>query len=125
MTGSGSATAPSDPQHSREERAGQLLAGMTLEQKAAQLFMITPEALTGYSRVTEAGEVTRNCLEQYPVGGIIYMADNLVNPEQTRKMLANMSKYSRELLGFPIFLAVDEEGGTVARVARNEAFGVE
>ena len=117
--------APSGPQNSREERAERLLAEMTLEQKAAQLFMITPEALTGYSRVTAAGEVTRSCLEQYPVGGIIYMAGNLIDPEQTRRMLANMSEYGRELLGFPIFLAVDEEGGTVARVARNEAFGVE
>lgn len=107
------------------EEAERLLAGMTLEQKAAQLFIITPQALTDYSRVTAAGEVTRKCFEQYPVGGIIYMANNLVTPDQTRTMLKNMSKYSMELLGFPAFLAVDEEGGTVARVAQNKAFGVE
>lgn len=114
-----------EDEDSPESRARELLAGMTLEQKVAQLFMITPEALTGYARVTAAGEVTKQSFEQHPVGGIIYMADNLADPEQTRTMLANMARYSLEALGLPVFLGVDEEGGTVARVARNAAFGVE
>lgn len=107
-----------------DQRAAELLANMTIEQKVAQMFMITPEALTGYTKVTAADEVTKQSFLQYPVGGIIYMANNLVNPEQTRAMLSNMSDYSMELAKIPIFLGVDEEGGTVARIARNEAFGI-
>ncbi len=110
---------------SADRRAAEILSGMTLEQKVAQLFMVTPEALTGYTKVTAAGEATKQSFEQYPVGGVIYMADNLVDRQQTRTMLENMEAYSMELLGIPVFLGVDEEGGTVARIAKNEAFDVE
>lgn len=113
------------PDSSADDRVEKLLAGMDLKQKVAQMFMVTPEALTGYSKVTAAGEVTKQCFIRYPVGGVIYMAGNLIDTEQTRIMLSNMQDYSVEYLGFPVFLGVDEEGGTVARIAGNRAFGVE
>lgn len=34
------------------EQATQLVSGMSLEDKVAQMFVITPEALTGYASVT-------------------------------------------------------------------------
>ena len=113
--------------HSGQETTGnstveERLASMTLEEKAAQLFIITPEALTGYTQVTQSGEVTRKALEQYPVGGLIYFADNLQTPDQVKAMTAGVQKYAEELQGLPLFLAVDEEGGTVARLGNNEAF---
>lgn len=118
-------SAEEPPDSSADDRVEKLLAGMDLKQKVAQMFMVTPEALTGYSKVTAAGEVTKQCFIRYPVGGVIYMAGNLIDTEQTRIMLSNMQDYSAEYLGFPVFLGVDEEGGTVARIARNRAFGVE
>ncbi len=116
---------PSFPEDFDNNRVEEFLAGMSLEQKIAQMFMVTPEALTNYTKVTAAGEVTKQRFMQYPVGGVIYMAGNLVDPEQTREMLTNMENYSIEFLGFPVFLGVDEEGGTVARIAKNKAFKVE
>lgn len=71
-----------------------------------------------------AGEETREAFNAYPVGGIIYFSQNLIGPEQTRTMLMNTQSYARERSGFPVFLSVDEEGGTVARVGSNPAFGV-
>ncbi len=118
-------SAEEPPDSSADDRVEKLLAGMDLKQKVAQMFMVTPEALTGYSKVTAAGEVTKQCFIRYPVGGVIYMAGNLIDTEQTRIMLSNMQDYSVEYLGFPVFLGVDEEGGTVARIAGNRAFGVE
>lgn len=118
-------SAEEPPDSSADDRVEKFLAGMDLKQKVAQMFMVTPEALTGYSKVTAAGEVTKQCFISYPVGGVIYMAGNLIDTEQTRIMLSNMQDYSVEYLGFPVFLGVDEEGGTVARIARNRAFGVE
>ena len=118
-------SAEEPPDSSADDRVEKLLAGMDLKQKVAQMFMVTPEALTGYSKVTAAGEVTKQCFIRYPVGGVIYMAGNLIDTEQTRIMLSNMQAYSVEYLGFPVFLGVDEEGGTVARIAGNRAFGVE
>ena len=118
-------SAEEPPDSSADDRVEKFLAGMDLKQKVAQMFMVTPEALTGYSKVTAAGEVTKQCFIRYPVGGVIYMAGNLIDTEQTRIMLSNMQDYSVEYLGFPVFLGVDEEGGTVARIAGNRAFGVE
>ena len=97
---------------------------MALEDKVAQMFVITPEALTGYTSVTAAGDTTKTAYESRPVGGLIYMADNLLSTEQTTEMLTNMQNIAMERTGLPAFLSVDEEGGTVARVAANEAFGV-
>ncbi len=116
---------PSSAGDSDHNRVEELLVGMSLEQKVAQMFMVTPEALTNYTKVTAAGEVTKQRFMQYPVGGVIYMAGNLVDAKQTQEMLKNMENYSMEFLGFPIFLGVDEEGGTVARIAKNSAFNVE
>lgn len=100
------------------------VSGMTLEQKVAQMFMITPEALTGVGTVTVAGDTTKTNYMEYPVGGIIYFSKNLQAPEQTKTMLEKTMSYSEEATGLPIFLAVDEEGGTVTRIASNMEFGV-
>ena len=108
-----------------EVEAGEILESMTLEEKVCQLFMITPEALTGVGTVVQAGTSTKNAIDQYPVGGLIYFSQNLQDPGQTRMMLANTQQYAKERTGFPIFLSVDEEGGQVARVGSNPAFGVE
>ena len=108
-----------------EVKAGEILESMTLEEKVCQLFMITPEALTGVGTVVQAGTSTKNAIDQYPVGGLIYFSQNLQDPGQTRMMLANTQQYAKERTGFPIFLSVDEEGGQVARVGSNPAFGVE
>lgn len=38
------------------EQAVQLVSGMSLEDKVAQMFVITPDALTGFAGVTAAGD---------------------------------------------------------------------
>lgn len=105
-------------------QAMDFVAGMTLEDKVAQLFMITPNALTGFSGVTAAGDTTKEFYNKRPVGGIIYMSDNLKDKEQTTDMLTNMKAIAQERTGLMPFLGVDEEGGSVARIAGNSAFGV-
>ena len=89
------------------------ISEMTLEEKVAGLFMVQPEAITGVDLAIQAGEGTKTALEKYPVGGIVYFRDNIKSEEQIKEMLVNTEAYSR----FPVFLAVDEEGGTVTRVA--------
>lgn len=101
-----------------------VLDSMTVEEKVNQLFMITPEALTGVGTVIQAGDGTKAALAEHPVGGLIYFAQNLKDPDQTRTMLENTQAYASEENGFPIFLSVDEEGGQVARVGSNPAFDV-
>ncbi len=107
------------------EEVEEILAGMTLEEKVYQLFIITPEALTGSNTVTAAGETTRKSLENYPVGGLVYFSENLKDPAQTKKMLQNVMEFSYEVEGLPLFTCIDEEGGRVARIGSNPVFGVE
>ncbi len=111
-----------------EEEAGAeveaLLQRMTLEEKAAQLFIVLPESITGVDLVTAAGELTRDAINEHPVGGFIYMTGNLENADQTSEMLASVQQFSLERIGLPIFTCVDEEGGTVARIANNDGFDV-
>jgi beta-N-acetylhexosaminidase len=97
---------------------------MSTEEKVGQLFIVTPDQLTGTTAVT-AGDTTRDRVKQYQPGGLIYFDDNLKNPTQTQKLLADTKQIYQDL-GLPApFLAVDEEGGEVARVAGNAAFGVQ
>ena len=107
------------------EEVTEKMASMTLEQKVAQLFIVRPEALTGVGQVTAAGETTRAALADMPVGGIVYFADNLIDTDQTMQMLSNTMSYGMEANGLPLFLCVDEEGGTVSRVGGNPGFGVD
>ena len=101
----------------QEEQIDMVLSGMTLREKVAQLFIVTPEALTQVNGVTMAGEVTRTAFADYPVGGIIYMEPNIQTWEQTSRMLSSMQEISMERIALPAFLAVDEEGGSVRRVS--------
>lgn len=105
-------------------QAAEFVAGMTLEDKIAQMFVITPDALTGYSGVTAAGDTTKEWYQKRPVGGIVYLSENLKDREQTATMLTNMQTIATERTGLPAFLCVDEEGGSVARIAGNSAFEV-
>ncbi len=107
-----------------EVKVEKILNKMTLEEKVYQMFIITPEALTNGNNVTTCNNYFREQLEQYPVGGIIYFAQNLINREQTTQMLQNARQYAYEVEGMPMFLCVDEEGGRVARIANNPNFGV-
>ncbi len=98
---------------------------MTIEDKVAQLFIITPEQLTEYQSVTAAGDASREAYNSFPVGGIIYFEQNLTDPQQVKDMLGSMKQYSWERTDLPLFTCVDEEGGNTTRIACNEAFGVE
>lgn len=101
------------------------ISSMTLEEKIAQMFIITPEALTGFDQVTDAGEATKNALLKYPVGGLVYFKANIQNPQQLKEMISDTKKYAAEAGMLPILTAVDEEGGSVARIAGNPEFAVE
>ncbi len=89
------------------------LDNMTLRQKVGQLFVVEPEQLPGYVNHQEG-------LSQYPVGGVILFAEHIHSPEQLRSLIGQLQAAS----DIPLFISVDEEGGRVARLANNEAFGL-
>lgn len=105
-------------------QADRKMDSMSLEEKIAQLFIITPEALTGVGNVTASGEATKAAYDTYPVGGIIYFDDNIYTEVQLKEMLQKMKEISQSRSGMPAFLSVDEEGGTVARLGNSMALEV-
>lgn len=126
--GQGGESEPAGPEQAGDElsaKVAEKLASMTLEEKVAQLFIVQPEDITGVGQVTAAGDATRQALEGNPVGGLVYFASNLIDTDQTREMLSNTLKYGYEINDLPLFLCVDEEGGTVSRVGGNPGFGVD
>ena len=104
-----------------------LLATMTIEQKVAQMFMVTPEQLTGTEVATVAGSMTERALAEIPVGGLVYFGQNITGNQQLRNLLSGSLELSRGAgAGIPAFLGVDEEGGKlVARVANSGHFDVQ
>lgn len=120
-------TAPpiSSPPETTESKIERILSGLTLEEKVYQMFIITPEQLTGAGRVTQAGDATKNAIWKYPVGGLIYFSNNIVNENQITSMLSNTQRYSQDRCGLKMFLCIDEEGGRVARIGNNSSFYVE
>lgn len=106
------------------KKAEQILSSMTLEEKVNQMFFITPEALTGVDCVVAAGEQTKSSLETHPVGGIIYFGQNITGEKQTKEMIANIKKYGKDVCKVPLFIGIDEEGGTVARLGNSDTVNV-
>ena len=118
-TGSASQTRPTTT-----EEVQNIVDSMSLEEKVAQLFLVQPEAIVDIGTATAAGDATKQAINKTPVGGFVYFSDNLQSEQQVQDMLRNVQKYSEDRIGLPAFLSVDEEGGTVARVASTGRFDV-
>ncbi len=106
--------------------AARLLETMSDEQKLAQLFVIRPDSLdpslssetindSSSDGVTELSAEMLERLEKYPVGGVCIFGKNLESAEQLEKLLADV----KNGCGIAPFLCVDEEGGSVARIANS------
>ena len=108
------------PQPAYGDLALAYLQEMTLEEKLWQLFITTPDDLTGQSPVTIASPWTEEALLAKPVGGLVYFSQNLLDTQQIKEMLWQTQMYAQT----PLFLAVDEEGGRVSRLGANPDIAV-
>lgn len=98
------------------------LTTMALREKVGQLFWVRPETLD-FSLNPEKKTLTqtmRQNLEQYPVGGIAVFKKNIQDENQLSSLIADFQSASK----IPMIVAVDEEGGAVARLANHEAFSL-
>lgn len=104
---------------------------LTLEQKVGQLFIVRPDALdltlsqetindAHADGVTAVTNEMRKTLQQYPVGGICQFGKNIESPSQLARFNADLQAASAT----PLLIAVDEEGGLIARLANNDAFNL-
>lgn len=103
-----------------------VLGKMSLREKVGQLFIVRPEALAENSNAETAPATYRvddaviSRIEEYPVGGIALFSRNITSAEQLPMFISDLQSSSK----YPLFIAVDEEGGRVARIANSDFFNV-
>lgn len=109
----------------------EILDSMTLEQKIGQLFMIRPDQLD--TRLTNAeihrdrapgvksmNDIMRATLDKYPAGGFAIFTKNISGPDQ----LKNFTQALKVSCNIIPFMAIDEEGGRISRIANHKNFHV-
>jgi beta-N-acetylhexosaminidase len=82
---------------------------MTLEQKVGQLFVFTFFGDT-------VPEAVQPVLERWQPGGFALLPSNIQTPEQITFLTNQIQTIITEAGGVPAFIAVDQEGGTIARL---------
>ena len=129
----GSAGAAERPE---SDPAEAILSSMTLREKAAQMMLPSfriwkelpeaeseaPEAESVPAEeipavnITELNDEIREMLAREHFGGVLLFGENFQDTEQTLSLVAEMQSAVQEGGGVPLMIAVDEEGGSVARL---------
>ena len=97
---------PAEPVDLVEQKAEELLAGMTLEEKVGQMFIARCPETDAASKVT-----------QYHLGGYILFARDFTG--KTKEEVTAAIQSYQNAAEIPLLIGVDEEGGTVNRVSKN------
>ena len=88
---------------------------MSLEQKIGQIMMI------GFDGTTLTPEL-RRMVEETHVGGVILYERNADSPQQVAQLVSDLQQAARQS-GHPgLFVSIDQEGGSVARLKEGKGF---
>ena len=70
-----------EPEYTEEDLLTEVvesyISEMSVEEKVAGLFIVTPEQLTGVDVAVKAGDGTKEAIEKYNVGGLVYSSKNI------------------------------------------------
>lgn len=91
------------------------VADMTLEQKVAQMFMVS---FFG----TQLTEIERDFLYDIQPGAVVLFGKNVESPEQVTRLTNAYQQTIVDGGGIPLFIAVDQEGGRIQHL--NEGFTI-
>ena len=83
------------------------IANMTLEQKVAGLFFVTPGQIANDNSMTAVGSKMNEILNEYPVGGILLDENNMETETQLKDLVFNLKAFSTN----NIFVGIQEYGG--------------
>jgi beta-N-acetylhexosaminidase len=64
----------------------------------------------------ELDEITRSLIQDLRVGGIILFKRNIAHPQQVAALIRDCQKLALSASGYPLFVAIDQEGGPVQRL---------
>jgi beta-N-acetylhexosaminidase len=85
------------------------ITGFSKEQLAGQRLMV------GFDG-TELNDDLRFLIDTVKVGGLILFARNLIGPDQIRELCASVQSYAADCGQPSLLIAIDQEGGQVARL---------
>jgi len=88
---------------------------MTLEQKIGQVMII------GFDGIAVDAEL-RRMISEYHIGGVILFARNVQSPQQVAALTNEQQKIAIESGSPGLFIAIDQEGGRVARLTEDKGF---
>lgn len=92
-----------------DESLTSVVATMTLEQKVGQMFMVS---LYG-EQLTDVGE---DLLTTWQPGGVTLFSRNIGSPEAVTTYINDLQQVMQAAGAPPLFVAVDQEGGWIARL---------
>ena len=108
------ATATASPAATGTDRVEALLARMSVADRAGQIMSV---AFHG-TKIT--AHVERMIRERH-VGGVVLFKENFDDAASLRRLTTDLQRIAREAGIPPLLVALDQEGGPVARVARGAA----
>lgn len=104
-----------------EERVQSIMDNMTLEEKITQCFQVEfrqwkQEGEDKISDLTVMNDEVREMVKKYKFGSLILFANNVKTTEETYALTHAFQEAATEDGGIPLFIATDQEGGTVTRL---------
>ncbi|MCK5737367.1 MAG: hypothetical protein KAH21_12855 [Spirochaetaceae bacterium] len=105
---------------SEEQIIQNIMKTMTLEEKIGQLFILQIRYNGDGSSRRNIDENLFRFLNDFQPGGIILFRENIVNNRQVETLVSNLQRTGN----LPLFISVDEEGGTVSRLGKEPGVDV-
>ena len=101
-----------------EDEIAEMVAGMTTEQKLAQMMVVALRSDPGNTKTaTEVTPAYEELLKKYDFGGIILFGGNIVDMQQTVKLIHDSQEAAMASeKGIPMLVCADQEGGLVNRI---------
>lgn len=82
---------------------------LSLEEKIGQMLIIGFEG-------TKLTQDVKNLIKTTRPGGVILFKKNIENPKQIKELINDLQEVSLSVIGLPLLVAIDQEGGVVSRI---------
>lgn len=102
-----------------DDKIKEYMLNMSVEQKIGQLLMPSFRQSQNGEDVDKYIAPMEKAIKEYQVGGVILFKENIKTKEQVKLLINQLQEES----SLPLFIAVDEEGGSVSRIASNPEMG--
>lgn len=104
----------------KEEQIKEYISRMSIDQRIGQTLIVDLYTLNNSRYSTQITNEQIQNIRTYNIGGVAFFGQNVSNGVQVQSYIDNLQKNSR----LPLFISVDEEGGSVSRVGGKNGTGV-